>query len=317
MSPGDFLAALPTETSLTPDRAPAISSRALSGFFMSPKIRQGISTFVLGRVFVLCCITPHLVKAQKPDLVFLTVSRDVVVQRLQRLHSKNAERGNELKTLFGEAGCKPDQLVEQLVRRKDPPNVICTLPGTMNSVIIVGAHFDHGGEGAGAVDDWSGASLLPSLYQSLKDKPRRHTFVFVGFTDEERGLVGSDFYVKHFPKDKLSTIKAMVNLECLGLGSTEVWNHVANKGLLNALINVAQSMDKNLRGMNVENVANDDTQAFRDKKLPVITIHSVTRETWQVLHSTQDNIAAIHVDDLYDSYCIVSAYLAFIDGALN
>ena len=34
-----------------------------------------------------------------------------------------------------------------------------------------------------------GASLLPSLFQALKDAPRKHTFTFVGFTNEEKGLL--------------------------------------------------------------------------------------------------------------------------------
>jgi aminopeptidase-like protein len=249
--------------------------------------------------------------------VFQAVPREVVVQRLQRLHSKNSEREAELKTMFGEAGCKWDQVQEQIVGRRDPPNVICTLPGTTNSLIIVGAHFDHAEEGAGAVDDWSGASLLPSLYQALKDTPRRHTFMFVGFTGEEKGLAGSNLYVRHFPKDRLSTIKAMVNLECLGLGSTNVWAHAADKDLLGALIDVTQSMHADLRRVDIGRGLDDDTHAFRDKKLPVITIHSVTQATLPILHSEQDNVAAIHLDDLFESYRVVSEYLALIDKVLD
>jgi aminopeptidase-like protein len=249
--------------------------------------------------------------------LFETAPRGVVADRLQRLHSKNAEREIELKAMFEEVGCKSDQLQEEIVRRKDPPNITCTLPGTTNSLIIVGAHFDHVAVGTGAVDDWSGASLLPSLYQALKKTPRRHTFMFVGFTDEEEGLAGSNFFVQHLPKDQLSAIKAVVNLECLGLGPTEVWASYANKGLLGALINVTQAMHAALKGMDVQAVGDDDTHAFRDQKLPVITIHSVTPETWPLLHSAKDNLGAIHLDDLYESYRVVSGYLAYIDTTLD
>jgi len=170
-------------------------------------------------------------------------------------------------------------LTEETVRRKDPPNIICTLHGTTSSLIIVGAHFDHVHEGSGAIDDWSGASLLPSLYQALKDAPRKHTFVFIGFTDEEEGLLGSTFYVKHLPKDRLAAIRGMVNLECLGVGPTVVWAHVADKRLLGAFVDITRSMHLKLKAVNVEQVGDDDTQAFRDKRLPVITIHSLTQET--------------------------------------
>jgi Zn-dependent M28 family amino/carboxypeptidase len=69
------------------------------------------------------------------------------------------------------------------------------LPGSSDQVIIVGAHFDRVPEGDGVVDNWSGASLLPSLYEAVKNEPRKHTYIFIGFTDEEQGEVGSRFYV--------------------------------------------------------------------------------------------------------------------------
>jgi hypothetical protein len=138
---------------------------------------------------VFCCCEPCALLAQRTEIVIAPVSQQVIIQRLQRLRKKNAEREIELSTIFHEAGCETDQLREQVVRRNDPPNVICTLPGSTNSLIIVAAHFDHADAGMGAVDDWSGASLLPSLYQALRDVPRGHTFVFIGFTDEEDGLL--------------------------------------------------------------------------------------------------------------------------------
>jgi hypothetical protein len=60
------------------------------------------------------------------------------------------------------------------------------LPGETERIILVGAHTDHVEEGDGVVGNWSGASLLPSLLYSLSAKPGQHTFVFNGFTAEER-----------------------------------------------------------------------------------------------------------------------------------
>ena len=262
-------------------------------------------------------ISATLVVAQKTSVSLQPVVQDVIAQRLQRLHPKDPDRETELKTMFSEAGCPADQLEEEIVRHKDPPNVICTLPGSTNSVIIVGAHFDHANEGMGAVDDWSGASLLPSLYQALRYASRKHSFVFVGFTGEEKGLVGSNFYVKQLTKEKLSAVKAVVNLECLGLTPTKVWSSTANPGLLSDLLKVTTSMNVKLMGVNVERVGTDDTQGFRDKKVPVITIHSVTQETLPVLHSRRDNLGAINVDYLYESYRILGIYLAYIDQTLD
>src|SRR5260370_15932272 len=74
--------------------------------------------------------------------------------------------------------------------RVEAPKCICVLPGSSGKV-IVGAHFDHVSEGDGVVDNWSGASLLPSLYQTVKNEPRKHTHIFIGFTDAELREVGS------------------------------------------------------------------------------------------------------------------------------
>ena len=71
------------------------------------------------------------------------------------------------------------------------PSVICWPPGSSDKVIIVGVHFDRVSKGDGVVDNWSGASLLPSLYEAVKSEPRKHTYIFIGFTDEEVGEAGS------------------------------------------------------------------------------------------------------------------------------
>jgi hypothetical protein len=243
------------------------------------------------------------------------VSKETVTAREQRLRPSNAAREAELKKMFGEAGCTDIQ--EQTIKEKDPPNAICTLTGTTGSVIIVGGHMDFVAAGTGAVDDWSGAALLPSLYEALKGAPRKHTFLFIGFTEEEAGLVGSTFYVRHSSKEQLANIKAMVNLECLGTTPTKVWPHDKDATLLDPLIETARHLYLPLEGITAEKVGDDDTHPFRDKKVPTITIHSLTDETFPILHSPKDNMSAIHFDYLYDSYRLTAAYLNYLDKVLN
>jgi Peptidase family M28 len=287
----------------------------LRAIVMLKSFNNRLSVVVTAWLLLFYLHTICSVYAQAVSLELQTIPPEIINERLRRLHPQNADREAELKMMFEEARCKAVE--EQVVVRKAPPNITCTLLGTTDSLIMVGAHFDHADLGAGALDDWSGASLLPSLFQALNDQPRKHTFVFVGFTDEEKGLVGSNFYVAHFPKDRLSAIKAVVNLECLGLSPTKVWAHVASPELLDDLVKITRSMHADLQGVDVDRVGNDDTQAFRDKKIPVITIHSMTQETWPILHSTKDNLTAIRPDDLYNSYRVTAEYLAFIDKVLN
>ena len=180
----------------------------------------------------------------------------------------------------------------------------------------MGAHFDHVETGQGVVDNWSGASLLPSLFESLQAEPHRHTFVFIGFTDEEKGLVGSEQYVKQLTPWERSKIRAMVNLDSLGLSSTKVWLSRADKGLAQALNNVAHSMKLPLAAVNVDQVGLSDSESFSKRDIPSLTIHSVTQETYPILHSSQDTLAAIHMDDYYATYRLVAAYLSYLDQKL-
>lgn len=181
------------------------------------------------------------------------------------------------------------------------------------ATIVVGAHFDHVSQGDGIVDNWSGASLLPSLFQSLAGSPRKHTFVFIGFTGEEEGLVGSAFYVKHLAKDQLANIEAVINLDTLGLGSTEVWVSQSDPLLVNQLATIAKILKLPVTGMNVNGVGKSDEESFIEKNVCTITIHSVTPETLHVLHSSSDNPGAIRFSDYYDTYRLLASYLAALD----
>lgn len=246
---------------------------------------------------------------------FSPVSRTTVEARLRRYATKNEERETTLKRMFGEAGCDAAHLSEQAVKGAKLPNVICVLPGSSSKEIIVGGHFDHVSEGDGVVDNWSGASLLPSLYEAVKVATRAHTYVFIGFTDEEKGEVGSRFYARQLSKEEAEGIDAMVNMDTLGLAPTEVWASHSDKQLTSALAFVARQLNLPVTGVNVEQVGSTDSEQFAARKIPSITIHSLTQETWNagILHSSKDKISAIRLDDYYDSYRLIAAYVALLD----
>ena len=249
------------------------------------------------------------------QLRFELLARDLIETRIRGYSGSDAEREARLKRFFNDAGCK--HITEETVRPKDPPNVICTLPGQTDRVILVGAHFDHVSAGDGVVDNWSGASLLPSLLWSVRQVPRQHTYVFVGFSDEEKGLVGSNFYARHLAPEERSKIQAMVNLDTLGLGPTEIWVSHADQTLVRALETVAQALNLPLRGMNVERVGESDSESFARYKIPRITVHSVTQVTWPILHSSRDRLDAIQADQYYNSYKLLAGYLIFLDQTAN
>jgi Zn-dependent M28 family amino/carboxypeptidase len=123
----------------------------------------------------------------------------------------------------------------EIARRETPSaNVIGILEGSdpklKNEAIVIGAHYDHlgrGGEGSlapregeihhGADDNASGVAGLLELariFSSERVKPQR-TIVFIAFSGEEEGLIGSNFYVNH-PIVPLAQTVAMINMDMIG-----------------------------------------------------------------------------------------------------
>jgi hypothetical protein len=251
------------------------------------------------------------------QIQFRTLDRDVIDVRIKGFSRKNDERERVLKQMFLQSGCKDDKLSEQTVRSKLPPNLICVLPGTMDAIILVGAHSDHVSDGDGVVDNWSGAILLPSLFYSVSGEPRRHTFVFVAFTDEEGGMLGSEFYARTLPADQRSKVVAMINMDTLGLGPTEVWASHSDQVMLDALGRTAYAMKLPVAAMNVDEVGSTDSESFAKYKIPRITVHSVTPQTWPILHSSRDKLDVLKMDDYYATYRLLAGFLGYLDTHLD
>ena len=171
---------------------------------------------------VVSAAIPSSAQKLEIDLVVENLIRD----RLASGEVVHNEREPQIRRLLEDVGC----VVEEQPIDKKSANVICTLAGETKSTIVIGGHFDFVERGRGMVDDWSGTSMLPSLYQALKGRPRKHTYVFVAFAGEERGLVGSKRFVKNLTTDQKLVIRAFVNLECLGLTPTKIWLSLGIKG---------------------------------------------------------------------------------------
>jgi Zn-dependent M28 family amino/carboxypeptidase len=117
--------------------------------------------------------------------------------------------------------------------------------------VIVSAHLDHIGRASvgpdrinnGADDNASGVTgvlLMADAFAQLKQRPRR-SILFMTFWGEEKGLLGSKYFVQH-PLWPLDRIVANINLEMIGRPETGAeskawmtgWEH-SNLGLLMAV----------------------------------------------------------------------------------
>ena len=254
--------------------------------------------------------------ARPHSVQYSPVTREIIEARLEKYGGDNKQREATLKQIFADAGCD-QHISEQVVKGSRLPNVICLLPGNSDRVIIVGAHFDRVSQGDGVVDNWSGASLLPSLYEAIKKDPRRHSYIFIGFTDEEQGEVGSRFYARQMTKEQIASTDAMVNMDTLGLAPTEVWASHSDKRLTGALAYIAKQLSLPIAFVNVEQVGSTDSVQFSERKIPSITIHSLSQTTWDahILHTAKDKLSAMRLDDYYQTYRLLAAYLAYLDRA--
>jgi hypothetical protein len=283
-----------------------------------PPSRKRVRTLRLAicAAAIIVLLLPHWSVATPESVQYSPVSRAVIEARLGKYAGDNKQRERTLKQMFAESGCD-EGVSEQTVKGSKLPNVVCLLPGASLRVIIVGAHYDRVSEGDGVVDNWSGASLLPSLYQAIKTEPRRHNYIFIGFTDEEQGEVGSRFYARQMTKEQVASTDAMVNMDTLGLAPTEVWASHSDKRLTGDLTYIANQLRLPIALVNVERVGSTDSVQFSERKIPSITIHSLSQETWdaRILHTAKDKLSVMRLDDYYQTYHLLAAYLAYLDQA--
>lgn len=108
-------------------------------------------------------------------------------------------------------------------------NVIGFLDNAAPTTVIVGAHYDHlgmGGEGSlyregeaihnGADDNASGVAVMLKLATELQaDEYRGNNYLFIAFSGEEMGLLGSNFYTKN-PTIDLANANYMINMDMVG-----------------------------------------------------------------------------------------------------
>jgi len=275
---------------------------------------RGTIAKVIARRSILFLILTAIPAIAAAQTVSNFVTQDTIRQRLNLYKGNDTKREATLKQLFFDAGCPVASLIEQPLPKKKQPNVICTLSGATGKIVVVGAHFDHVDRGDGIVDNWSGASLLPSLFQALSTNRRKHTFIFVGFSSEENGLFGSKFYVEQLPASERSKIEAVINLDTLGLGPTEVWLSQSDPRLSKLLNGVALSMNLSLTGMELNGYGESDEESFIREKICTLTVHSITSSTANILHQPSDNLSAIQFKDYFDTYRLLSAYLSVLDS---
>lgn len=108
-------------------------------------------------------------------------------------------------------------------------NVIGYIDNTADNTVVIGAHFDHlgyGGDGSlhrdsikeihnGADDNASGVAILLDLARKLRGNNTNNNYLFIAFSGEEMGLLGSNYFVKN-PTIDTKKVSYMINMDMVG-----------------------------------------------------------------------------------------------------
>lgn len=171
----------------------------------------------------------------------------------------------------------------------DARNVVGYLDNGADRTIIIGAHYDHLGEGYqrgsldanakgkihnGADDNASGVAGVLELarYYAKNGVKETHNFLFICFSAEELGLLGSKYYANN-PTIDLSKVNFMLNFDMIGRfestkpitiggwGTSPTWGQV---------IPPVMEREKMTFKIDSSGAGASDHTSFYTKKIPVL-----------------------------------------------
>jgi aminopeptidase N len=190
-------------------------------------------------------------------------------------------------------------------------NVVGVLPGSKaewaGQSALLTAHYDHlgfgwpdphqGDEGKlhpGADDNASGVAVLLELARALAAEPApQRTMVFVAFSGEEEGLLGSRYYVEH-PLYPLEKIEGVINLDTVGrlfdkklsvmaTGTAREWPFIFQ----------GAGFTTGVEGRMIpEGYASSDQKSFIDKGVPAVQLFTDPHADYHRPGDTADKIDA-------------------------
>lgn len=219
-------------------------------------------------------------------------------------------------------------------------NVIGVLEGTdpvlKNEAVVIGAHYDHLGKGGagsitpdsteihhGADDNASGTAALIELARQFSGlKNNKRTLIFIAFSGEEEGLLGSRFYVNN-PVFPLAKTIAMINLDMIGrlnegkltidgTGTAREWSELVkrkNEILFDSENGYGVAKKLNLQ-LNEDGFGPGDHSSFYGKQIPVLFFFTGTHNDYHKPTDTADKIN-------YEGLKQITSYVADIVKAID
>ena len=203
-------------------------------------------------------------------------------------------------------------------------NVIGFVDNKAENTIIIGAHYDHlgfGGEGSlyrdsikaihnGADDNASGIAILLNLAARLKDKNTNNNYLFMAFSGEEMGLLGSNYFVKN-PTIDTKKVSYMINMDMVGRMKKDSTLAVYGTGTSPIFKQVLKSHNDNFKLMQQESgVGPSDHTSFYLADMPVLHFFTGQHEDY---HKPGDDSEKLNYDGMY----LISDYIFNIISDLD
>lgn len=298
------------------DQAPALAA-AFDGGLPAASVSDGVpsasDSFVLEarrRFAALKASEAEPARSARPEG---TVPSDGDLRdRMDRIPSTNPERQKFMVELFKLGGATDADIVLQDAGR-GRNNVIATIKGKTDRVIVVGGHYDKVHEGLGKIDNGTGSTMVANLYQALHGTQPEATIVFIAFAREEEGLIGAQTYVRSLDKAKRGKIDAMINLDTLAVDGTFSWKNNSTRAVLDRLAQVSRESGHALKE-DYLNGGDADSSVFRDAGIPAVTVYGASQDViFDIIHSERDNMSAFNLGHYKNAYLLVLEAIKSLD----
>ncbi len=232
--------------------------------------------------------------------------------RMDRLPATNPERQKFMVELFKLGGATDADIKLQDAGR-GRHNVIATIKGKTDRVIVIGGHYDKVHEGLGKIDNGTGSTMVANLYQALHGTQPEATLVFIAFAREEEGLLGAQTYVRSLDKSSRSKIDAMINLDTLAVDGTFSWKNNSTRAVLDRLAQVSRESGHALKE-DYLNGGDADSSVFRGAGIPAVTVYGASQDViFDVIHSERDNMSSFNLGHYKNAYLLVLEAIKSLD----
>lgn len=241
-------------------------------------------------------------------------TKESVEESVKLAPCKNKERFEAVKKLFSQIGAKDDEITIEKFDKDKISNVVVKKKGKSDETIVIGAHYDKTDEGCGAIDNWTGISIIAHLFKTMHLLDTEKSYVFVAFDQEEKGLFGSMAMAKAIPKENLEQYCAMVNFDSFGFSAPFSLRSVSNSKMISFARKLAEERKFKFIDAAIDG-AGADSLPFKNRDIPSITFSGLDSSWQNYLHSKNDQIEKINMMSVYLGYRFGLMFIAKLDSA--